>query len=317
MVSIITPNYNGAKYIAETIRSVMAQTYENWELIIVDDGSTDDSENVVAPFLSEKVFFLHRPEARVKGGNTCRNIGIENAKGEYLMFLDSDDLLAPFCLEQRVAALRKYKDNDFIVFNMRNFVKDVDDGTVFTRLKTNNPLNHFLGQDCIWQTSAPIWRTEFVKKIGMFNERYPRLQDPEMVVRALNYDGVSFLLMPESKPDAYYRKTLKEGNGKYGVIYKSLCMFIEDFFPTDRASLDAQRSIFYLLCFSHFLYSTNDEICFSRLCGRIGYGNCGVLPRIFVWICKKNELCAFLRKTVIKKLFCWATFKLHKMKIND
>lgn len=104
LTSIIIPTYNRAHVIGETLDSINAQTYENWECIIVDDGSTDDTNIIVKKYLEKdnRFQFHHRPDNRLKGANACRNFGIENSKGEYIMFLDSDDICEPFCLTERV-----------------------------------------------------------------------------------------------------------------------------------------------------------------------------------------------------------------------
>lgn len=92
LVTIIIPNYNTEQYIAETIQSVIDQTYQNWELLIVDDCSTDKSRKIISDFTqkSSKIKILSTPK-NSGGPATPRNIGIENAKGEYIAFLDSDD----------------------------------------------------------------------------------------------------------------------------------------------------------------------------------------------------------------------------------
>ena len=90
VISFIIPNYNGSKFIKETIFSVLNQSYPHFEIIVVDDGSTDDSENVVCNIHDKRISFHHRSDSYVKGANACRNIGIDKAIGEYLIFLDSD-----------------------------------------------------------------------------------------------------------------------------------------------------------------------------------------------------------------------------------
>ena len=101
LVSIITPNFNRADLIIETAQSIFKQTFTNWEWIIIDDGSTDASMDVLQRLASEdsriKVFQRNRAP---KGACACRNIGVEISVGRYLIFLDSDDLLEPFCLDR-------------------------------------------------------------------------------------------------------------------------------------------------------------------------------------------------------------------------
>lgn len=107
LVSIIMPSYNTAAYIAESIRSVLAQTYSNWELIIVDDCSTDDTDAVVAPFLADaRVRYLKNDVN--SGAAISRNRALREAKGEWIAFLDSDDLWHPEKLEKQIDFMKKY-----------------------------------------------------------------------------------------------------------------------------------------------------------------------------------------------------------------
>lgn len=101
LVSVIMPSYNTAKYIGETIKSVQAQTYENWELIIVDDCSTDNTDTAVEPFLSdERIRYLKN--SRNSGAAVSRNYALREAKGKWIAFLDSDDLWLPDKLEKQI-----------------------------------------------------------------------------------------------------------------------------------------------------------------------------------------------------------------------
>lgn len=110
LVSIITPNWNCAGLISETIRSVQAQTYLNWELIIVDDCSTDGSEKVVVPYMEadQRIRFLKN--ARNSGAAMSRNYALREAKGRWIAFLDSDDLWEPEKLEKQ---LRFMVENEY------------------------------------------------------------------------------------------------------------------------------------------------------------------------------------------------------------
>ena len=106
LVSIIMPSYNTAPYIAESIRSVMAQTYTDWELIIVDDASTDNTDEVVnTKDLSSKIHYLKND--RNRGAAYSRNRALREAKGKWIAFLDSDDVWAPDKLEKQIAFMTK------------------------------------------------------------------------------------------------------------------------------------------------------------------------------------------------------------------
>ena len=106
LVSVITPSYNTAGFIAETIRSVQSQTYGDWEMIIVDDCSTDDTDDVVKPFLEDSRIRYLKNEAN-RGAAASRNRALREAKGKWVAFLDSDDLWAPEKLEKQVSFMKR------------------------------------------------------------------------------------------------------------------------------------------------------------------------------------------------------------------
>lgn len=101
LVSIIMPSYNTANYIEASIESVRHQTYENWELIIVDDGSTDNTDEVVCPFLIDRRIHYLKNEQN-SGAAISRNRALREAKGKWIAFLDSDDLWLPEKLEKQI-----------------------------------------------------------------------------------------------------------------------------------------------------------------------------------------------------------------------
>lgn len=101
LISIVMPSYNTEKYISESINSVLAQTYTNWELIIVDDCSTDNTDEIIKPYLSdERIKYLKNEKN--SGAAISRNYALREAKGKYVAFLDSDDTWEPEKLEKQV-----------------------------------------------------------------------------------------------------------------------------------------------------------------------------------------------------------------------
>lgn len=111
LVSIVIPTYNRAHVIEKTLNSVIAQTYTNWECIIVDDGSTDNTIKAIEPYLKkDKRFrFYSRPNNIKKGPSTCRNYGYEQSEGEYVQWFDSDDLMHPDKLRLKLEYAFKYE----------------------------------------------------------------------------------------------------------------------------------------------------------------------------------------------------------------
>ena len=106
LVSIIMPSYNCGKYVAETIHSILGQTYSNWELVIVDDCSTDKTEEIVNGFHDSRIRFIKNE--RNSGAAVSRNRALREAKGRWIAFLDSDDLWEPDKLEKQIQFMEDY-----------------------------------------------------------------------------------------------------------------------------------------------------------------------------------------------------------------
>ena len=107
LVSIITPSYNSAKFIAETIQSVQNQTYPNWEMIIVDDGSSDETENVVLSIIQNDKRIQFHKLSQNSGPAVARNTGIEKASGDYMTFIDADDIWFPTFIENNIKTIQE------------------------------------------------------------------------------------------------------------------------------------------------------------------------------------------------------------------
>ena len=133
LVSIIMPSYNTAQYISQSIQSVLAQTYLNWELIIVDDCSTDNTENVVSVFLNDnRIKFLKNE--RNSGAAVSRNRALREARGKWIAFLDSDDLWEPEKLEKQIAFMK----NNGYSFSYTNYV-EIDEAGIQSGVKVTGP----------------------------------------------------------------------------------------------------------------------------------------------------------------------------------
>src|SRR5215207_8996520 len=117
LVSIITPFYNVEAYLAETIESVIHQDYVNWELILIDDGSSDASTAIAKSYADKfpsKIFYLEHSNHSNRGAAASRNEGISMAKGELISFLDSDDCLLPNKLQEQVALFKQMPEASVI-----------------------------------------------------------------------------------------------------------------------------------------------------------------------------------------------------------
>ena len=107
LVSIITPAYNSAKFIAETIQSVQNQTHENWEMIVVDDGSSDETVAIVQAFIDKDKRIQCYKLAQNSGPAVARNFAIEKAKGAFMTFIDADDIWFPNFIENSIKTIEK------------------------------------------------------------------------------------------------------------------------------------------------------------------------------------------------------------------
>lgn len=105
LVSIITPSFNSAKFIAETIQSVQHQTHQNWEMIIVDDGSFDDTEHIVRSIIEKDKRIQFYKLTQNSGPAVARNTGIEKASGKYMTFIDADDIWFPTFIENSITTI--------------------------------------------------------------------------------------------------------------------------------------------------------------------------------------------------------------------
>lgn len=208
LVSILIPNYNKAKYLRETLDSVLAQTYKNWECIIVDDHSTDNSWSILEDYASNdfRIKIFQRPGHLLKGGNLCRNYALGLSKGGFCVFLDSDDILAETCLDQRMGAIKKYSNNDFWVFRSLLFDQNPSDAVKLWNIETEeSDLIRFLRMDALWQTTGPIYRKSFVESLGGFNESLAFWQDFDLHLRAV-ISGGKYLKFFNLPPDVYIRE---------------------------------------------------------------------------------------------------------------
>ena len=163
LVSIITPSYNSAKFIAETIQSVQSQTYSNWEMIIVDDGSSDETENVVLSIIQKDKRIQFHKLSQNFGPGVARNFAIQQAKGNYIAFLDSDDLWKPEKLNKQLQFMEE--ENLPMTFS---FYEQIDEQGNSLQKKITSPLEVSYSQlfYCNWIGNLTgIYSVDFFGKI--------------------------------------------------------------------------------------------------------------------------------------------------------
>lgn len=206
LVSIITPSFNRADIIHETAESIFNQTYPHWEWIIVDDGSTDHTWDVLEGYAAtDSRVKIARRNREPKGACTCRNIGVENCSGDYLLFLDTDDLLASFCLEQRVRAIEESPEVDFLIFPMLLFKQQPDDLKLLWNIDSStDDIERIMTGDAVCQGTGTLWKKKSFVGIGMWDEQLMLWQDVELHLRSL-LKPMNYKKRLELKPDVFLR----------------------------------------------------------------------------------------------------------------
>jgi glycosyltransferase involved in cell wall biosynthesis len=203
LVSIIVPSYNKGRFIGDMVRSVQEQSDHRWELLVVDDGSTDGSVELLQSLAASDERIRVLPMKVNRGANHCRNVGIAEARGRYVIFLDADDLLAPHCLAERLAIMNG-SGLDMAVFTMEVFRNAIGDHGQRWVPESPTPLHDFLRHALPWQTMQPIWDRVFLRSLGGFDEDFSRHQDVELHTRALLHPTIVWRAFP-GEPDCHYR----------------------------------------------------------------------------------------------------------------
>lgn len=214
-LSIVMPFFNKGTLVAEMIESILANDYAAWELLAVDDGSSEETIAKLRPYCERdaRIRIIHR-EIQPKGAPTCRNIGLEQARGKFIIFFDSDDYITPSCLVKRVRALQQHPELDFLVFPSAQFI----DG----RMSENGYRAygyHIYSDDCaaFARRTLPfvvvnnIYRTESLRQHKiLWDTRLRSLQDSDFNVQCL-LAGLKYEYVLTS-PDYGYRIEANEGS---------------------------------------------------------------------------------------------------------
>lgn len=210
-LTIVMPVFNHPEDTREMIESIRANTFEAWRLIAVDDGSDRPTLDMLHEYARKDSRITVCSRSRQpKGAQTCRNIGLSMATGEYIVFFDSDDIVAPYCLEQRVRAMQRRDDVDFLVFPSA-----VYDGREMHRGPHAHAYGRHIYADDIAQFASRrlpfvvwnnIYRTASLRRHSLtWDESLRSLQDADFNISALaaglRYDYVA------ARPDYGYRVT--------------------------------------------------------------------------------------------------------------
>lgn len=163
LVSIIIPTFNRAHLIAETLDSIIDQDYQNWECIVVDDGSDDKTEDLLNEYIKKdsRFSFYRRPDNWSKGVGICRNFGFEISKGDFINFVDSDDVLTTNHLSLHIDILIK-NNIDCSVTNSKTFIGNIQNlGPDWSNINTQGDIIFdMIKNDVLWAIGAVVWKRE-------------------------------------------------------------------------------------------------------------------------------------------------------------
>ena len=197
-ISVIIPTYNRDAYLVDAICSVLNQTYRNLELIIVDDGSTDHTRQIVNGFADTRIRYLYQDNG---GASRARNVGIGMAQSEYIAFLDSDDEWMPQKLEKQMEQMQHLSDRTGIVYCRMKAVYDYGQSIIFPSVEQSSEelsgkMLMKLLKDNVIGTPSILVRKSCLDEVGTFNENLRCLEDWEFVLRVAKKWEIGFVEEP-------------------------------------------------------------------------------------------------------------------------
>lgn len=199
LVSFLMPVFNRSNIVLETLLSIQKQTHQNWECIIVDDGSTDKTVETISNFIeSDKRFKLYnRPSNLLKGANSCRNYALSKSKGKFIQLFDSDDLLSEDFLKLKTEKFLKYPDCDAVLCGFKCFEeKKWVTNKKWSFEKKENLFKQYLLKEKVLNSVVFMWKLSFFKKL-YFNEKLTRAQDLDSIFKVLNSHEFNFEIINE------------------------------------------------------------------------------------------------------------------------
>lgn len=228
-VSIILPTYNRAKILPRTIESILNQTFKNFELIIVDDGSTDDTEKIVKNFQRKDKRIVYIKNIQNRGVSFSRNKGIKIAKGEYIAFQDSDDEWLPKKLQKQVKIFEKLPNSFGVIYSDAIKIYEGKNKKYFsapTLMKgiINNKTLDYQGLYIL--PPSTLIKRECFKKIGLFDEKLLVAEDLDFFTRASQY--YRFFHIKEALILCY--KTTRSISLNYNFYFKARKMLLQKYF---------------------------------------------------------------------------------------
>lgn len=188
-VTIITATYNYGEFIRDALGSVNAQTFRDWECIVIDDASTDGTADIVQEFVQRDDRFKYLLMDKNGGVSAARNKGLEQARGRYIQLLDADDVLAPQKLKRHVAYMEQHPEVSLVYSDFVHFIGSPDlnkEGEYATSEKINGSGNKVIARllkGNIFRPATVMFRASVLATVGLFNERFRYVEDLDLWFR--------------------------------------------------------------------------------------------------------------------------------------
>lgn len=221
LVSVIMPAYNAAKYLKAAIESVLIQNYRNFELIVADDGSTDQTRKITEGFKDEKIKYVHKDNG---GLASARNFGLKNSSGSMVVLLDADDMMAPNYISSHLEAFEKNPEADLIYCD--DLLIDEQEKPIRVIKRPVYTERKFLVRD-LFRCNFPVVpfrgciRRAVFEKIGLYEEGLVVAEDFDMMRRAVKGD----IVMRGLSSPLYLRRITKDSLSRTLNIEKAKCQF--------------------------------------------------------------------------------------------
>ncbi|MDR3727251.1 MAG: glycosyltransferase [Terracidiphilus sp.] len=247
LVSVIIPSYNSAHYLADAVRSVFAQTYSALECIVIDDGSTDHTDDVLRELLAQYAGL--KTARKANGGlSSARNAGLRLCSGSLVSFLDADDVLLSDKIERQVSFLNAHLEVDLVYGDYLVVTETLQPVAVFAAEMPRglDPLDAFCYTNW-FAPMVPLIRRAVTDKVGEFDEELPAAEDWDYWIRCVKIARVSYL----AGPVAVYRQHDSQMSRDYSRMRRGCVQVATKNFREDRRRL---RMAMAAIEFTHAKY---------------------------------------------------------------
>ncbi len=259
LISVIIPCFNSSSFIAAAINSVLTQTYKHYEIICIDNNSTDNTWQILTDYSKKYPDFFIEREMK-PGAGAARNKGLSIAKGEWIQFLDADDIIYTHKFERHISLLQR--DTKLLV---SAFDMSINNGALeLFKIEDTDPWS-LLITSSLGNTVANFWNKQILDEVGFFNEKYPSSQEYELMFRILKKIDKKQIVIDHQPSMLYNRRlsgSISNNYEKNTITRIQLRILFKDFFlksteKNKNTLIDEVQN--FILKDLRFLYTLNKQ----------------------------------------------------------